>query len=128
MVEKRSGSIVVTASVAGLRGDKYMAPYITSKHAAVGLVRAAAAELAPQGVRVNAVCPGAVDTPMVAAAAPEGSDLRARLGNIHPIGRIGQPEEIAAMVEFLLSDKASFVTGETIRVDGGIGANVPSPL
>lgn len=128
MVEQRKGSIVVTASVAGLRGDRYMAPYITSKHAAVGLVRAAAAELAPQGVRVNAVCPGAVDTPMVGAAAPAGSEMRDRLDGIHPVGRIGRPEEIAAMVEFLVSDKSSFVTGEAIRVDGGIGANVPSPL
>ena len=105
-----------------------MAPYITSKHAAVGLVRAAAAELAPQGVRVNAVCPGAVDTPMVAVGAPEGSEMRGRLDGIHPMGRIGQPEEIAAMVEFLVSPKGSFVTGEAIRVDGGIGANVPSPF
>lgn len=128
MVEQGSGSIVVTSSVAGVRGDKFMAPYIMTKHAAVGLVRAAAAELAPQGVRVNAICPGAVDTPMVAMAAPEGSEFRERLGNIHPMGRIGQPEEIAAMVEFLVSDKASFVTGEAIRVDGGIGANVPSPM
>lgn len=128
MVEQGAGSIVVTASVAGLRGDRFMAPYIASKHAVIGLVRAASADLAPQGVRVNAICPGAVDTAMMQVGMPVGTERRERLEQLHPIGRVGQPEEIAATVEFLVSENASFVTGEALRVDGGIGANVPSPF
>ncbi len=128
MVERGAGAIVVTSSVAGLRGDRYMAPYIASKHAVVGLVRAASSDLAPHGVRVNAICPGAVETAMLEAGVPAGSERRARLERVHPIGRIAKPDEIAAVVEFLVSPGGSFVTGEAVRVDGGIGASVPSPF
>jgi NAD(P)-dependent dehydrogenase (short-subunit alcohol dehydrogenase family) len=117
------GAIVNTASVAGLRGAPSMAAYAASKHAVVGLTKTAAAEYANKGIRINAVCPGVIRTPMyerIAAADPRTAAIAQRM---HPIGRIGEADEVAATVEWLFSDAASFVLGQTIAVDGGFTAS-----
>jgi NAD(P)-dependent dehydrogenase (short-subunit alcohol dehydrogenase family) len=121
MQKAGGGAIAVTASIAGLRGDGAMSLYTTSKHAVIGLVKSAAGEFAASGVRVNAVAPGAVDTPMVSGNYEElGAD--SPLAQLHPLGRVGKPVDIANMVLFLCSDQASFVTGGVYPVDGGIMA------
>jgi NAD(P)-dependent dehydrogenase (short-subunit alcohol dehydrogenase family) len=124
MAEQGSGSIVNMASAAGLIGWPAASGYVAAKHGVVGLTKSAALEYAQQGVRVNAMCPSYVVTPMVEVALFQealGGDeahRRAALAN-HPMGRFGQPEEIAAACVWLLSDKASFVTGTALSVDGG---------
>jgi NAD(P)-dependent dehydrogenase (short-subunit alcohol dehydrogenase family) len=126
------GAVVVTSSVAGLAGAQLWGPYVASKHAVIGLVRAAALETARDGVRINVVCPGFTDTDMVrptedAADRDDRSAARARLENGVPIGRYAQPKEMAACVAWLLSDEASYVTGATLAIDGGqsAGSYVP---
>ena len=127
MAERGSGSIVNMASAAGLIGWPGASAYVAAKHGVVGLTKAAALEYAAQGVRVNAVCPSYVITPMVEKDLFEdalGNDqelIEAARAN-HPIGRFAQPEEIAAACVWLLSDKASFVTGTAMSVDGGYTA------
>jgi len=118
---KSGGAIAVTASVAGLRGDADMSAYTASKHAVVGLVKCAAAEFAAQNVRVNAVAPGAVATPMVGLGSVN-LDPGGELANLHPLGRVATPQDIADLVVFLCSDQASFITGGIYPVDGGIMA------
>jgi NAD(P)-dependent dehydrogenase (short-subunit alcohol dehydrogenase family) len=119
MTQRGSGSVVNLASILGLRGQEKSAAYVASKHGVIGLTRTAALEVARQGVRVNAVCPGYIDTPMLATA-PE--DVRRSLGDLHPIGRLGRPQEVAELIVFLLSDKASLMTGADYLVDGGFAA------
>jgi NAD(P)-dependent dehydrogenase (short-subunit alcohol dehydrogenase family) len=127
MAQEGSGSILNMASAAGLIGWPGAAGYVAAKHGVVGLTKSAALEYAPQGVRVNSICPSYVITPMVEKDLFEdalGNDeelIGAARAN-HPIGRFAQPEEIAAAAVWLLSDKASFVTGTAMSVDGGYTA------
>jgi NAD(P)-dependent dehydrogenase (short-subunit alcohol dehydrogenase family) len=118
------GSIVVTASTASIRATPNMSAYIASKHAVLGLMRAAAIDGAAKGIRVNSVNPATIETPMVAELA-----ARVRLGGGEhrqaphiPMGRTGQPEEVARMMLYLASDDASFCTGGAYMVDGGVSA------
>ena len=118
MLQQGSGAIVNTASVAGLIGGRGLAAYVASKHGVVGLSKTAALEYAQQGIRVNCVCPGVIQTPMTARGLSD-PERRARIIATEPIGRVGTPEEIAEAVVWLCSEAASFVTGHTMTVDGG---------
>ncbi len=123
MLEQGGGAIVNTASAAGLVGSRRLSAYVASKHAVVGLTKAAALEYAADGVRVNAVCPGIIDTPMVARLiSGREADYEATIPNRQPIGRLGTPAEIAESVAWLCSDAASLVTGLAMAVDGGFTA------
>ena len=118
-----SGAIVNTASVAGLVGFAGRSAYVASKHGVVGLTKTAALEYGSQGIRVNAVCPGYVRTPMVDyVVRHEGPELEAQMLAREPIGRLGRPEEIAETVVWLCSDAASFITGHAMAADGGFVA------
>ena len=122
MLAQKRGSIVNTASVAGIRGSVGLSAYNAAKHGVVGLTRNAALEFAPAGVRVNCICPGIIDTPLVARAFGSTEAIRESMHRFHPLGRMGKPIEIAKCVLFLASDDASFVTGHALVVDGGITA------
>jgi len=122
MVQQKRGAIVNTASVAGIRGSSGLSAYNAAKHGVVGLTRNAALEFAPAGVRVNCICPGIIDTPLVARAFGATEEIRETMHRFHPLGRMGKPIEIARCVLFLASDDASFVTGHALVVDGGISA------
>ncbi len=123
MLANGSGAIVNTASVTGWLGAPGMAAYVASKHAVVGLTRTAALDYAMQGIRVNAVLPGAIATPMLTERGfIANPDFAAGAPAAHPMGRIGQPIEVAEAAAWLLSDRASFVTGHLLAVDGGLSA------
>jgi NAD(P)-dependent dehydrogenase (short-subunit alcohol dehydrogenase family) len=121
------GSIVHTASVVGIFGVRDRAPYSASKGAVVALTRNMAMDLAGRGIRVNCVCPGFVQTPFIGGILAD-PDRTARLTAMHPIGRLGTPEDIAKAVLFLASDESSWITGQAIAVDGGFTAGQPSEI
>ena len=116
------GSIVVTASVSGLGGDPNMWAYNAAKGGVVNLVRSAANDLARDGIRVNAVCPGPIVTNMTTRIIEQDRETYEELRKNIPLGRWGQADEVAAAIEFLASDAASFVTGVLLPVDGGVTA------
>ncbi|MEI7771858.1 MAG: SDR family oxidoreductase [Chloroflexales bacterium] len=117
------GVIINVASVLGLVGFAGAAAYVAAKHGVIGLTKTAALEYATRSIRVNAVCPGFIETPMLDRAGVTGDpDIRAAITALHPMGRLGQPEEIAGAVLYLCSDAASFITGQALVVDGGYTA------
>jgi len=119
MLEQGGGAIVNTSSGAGVKGFAGQAAYSAAKYGIVGLTKAAVLDYASQNIRVNAVCPGIIETPMMerfSGGSPEG---RQRVISQEPVGRMGKPEEIAAAVLWLCSDAASFATGHAMVVDGG---------
>ena len=127
MIERGDGRIVTVASVAGLYGARYTAAYAASKHAAVGLMRATAAEVAGTGVTANAVCPAYVDTDMttrtvetiVEKTGRTSNEGRSELESMTPLGRLLEPEEVAAAVVFLASPEAAAINGQSVVLDGG---------
>ena len=119
MRQQGSGAIVNCSSLGGLVGLPCRAAYHASKHGVIGLTRSAALEYAPRGIRINAVCPGIIDTPMVASMLVSQPEAMKELMKEQPIGRLGRPEEIAAAVLWLCSPGSSFVIGHALAVDGG---------
>lgn len=123
MLKQGGGAIVNLASVAGLIGFPGLSPYVASKHAVNGLTKNAALEFGKNGIRVNSVCPGGIETRMLDSLAQQATggemDTHQMMDPLHPIGRIGQPKEVAELIVWLCSDQASFVTGANIPVDGG---------
>ncbi|WP_427887538.1 SDR family NAD(P)-dependent oxidoreductase [Kribbella sp. GL6] len=131
---KRGGSVVVVASVQAYAAQTGVAAYSMGKGALLSLVRAMAVDHAPDGIRVNAVCPGSVDTPMLRTSAAQFANGRttdevvAEWGRSHPLGRVANPEEVAEVIYFLSSPAASFMTGADVKVDGGLTAGLPVVL
>jgi len=117
---KQGGAIVNVSSIAGLVGGFFNAAYFASKHGVVGLTKAAAIEYAKSGLRVNAICPAVIETDMAHRAFNE---MWERIVEMHPIGRIGTPQEVANAAVWLCSDRASFITGHALPVDGGFVAH-----
>lgn len=122
MLEQGGGAIVNTASVAGLVGFVGLPAYVASKHGIVGLTKTAALEYAQHGIRVNAICPGVIQTAMIDRLAQRSPQAMAGFNAMEPVGRLGRPEEIAEAALWLCSDAASFVTGAALAVDGGLVA------
>lgn len=122
MLPQKSGAIVNASSIGGLNGVAGLPAYIASKHGVIGLTKSAALECATKGIRINAVCPGVIDTPMLDGLTGGDKAAREELIKPQPIGRLGRPEEIAKAVLWLCSSDASFVLGHALAVDGGYSA------
>jgi NAD(P)-dependent dehydrogenase (short-subunit alcohol dehydrogenase family) len=135
MLKNGGGAIVSTASDAGLRGSAYLSAYCASKAGVILLTKSLAVEWGGQGIRINCVCPGVIQTPILdpfiqmaqqTMGTPPEQQWE-RMGAMHALGRVGQPEEVAKAVTFLVSDDASFITGIAMPVDGGLEAGTPPP-
>ena len=122
MLKNGGGSIVNLASIAGLNGIPYTGAYCATKHAVVGLTKAGALDYATQGIRINAVAPGAAKTDIIVKAITQGVYDEPSIAAMHPMARMGLPHEIVNGIVWLLSDEASFVTGHVLNVDGGFQA------
>lgn len=123
MLKRGKGAIVNVSSVQGLASQRNVVAYSTSKHAMIGLTRSMAMDMASRHIRVNCVCPGTVDTPMILSIIELDSNpdrLKNILNKMHPLGRMAQASEIGEVVAFLASDRASFMTGSIVTVDGGL--------
>jgi NAD(P)-dependent dehydrogenase (short-subunit alcohol dehydrogenase family) len=124
MVPRKRGAIInISSAVGGRSGRPFHAHYGASKAAVISLTRSAALAFGPYGIRVNAVCPGAIDTPMFARVREQPDEIIAPLLKQIPLGRVGQPSEVASVVSFLLSDDASYVNGQSLNVCGGLVTN-----
>ncbi len=119
MLRQGKGAIVNNASIAGLVGFPNIPAYVASKHGIIGLTKNAGLEYAKLGIRVNVVCPGVIKTPMVDRFTGKSKEVEKQFESAEPMGRLGQPEEVAAAVTWLCSDASSFVTGHSMVVDGG---------
>ena len=119
MLKQGKGVIINCASIAGLVGFPGLPAYVASKHGVIGLTKTSALECAKLGIRVNAVCPGAIKTPMIDRITGNKKEVEEQFAGMEPIGRLGHPEEVANAVLWLCSDEASFVTGHAMAVDGG---------
>jgi NAD(P)-dependent dehydrogenase (short-subunit alcohol dehydrogenase family) len=119
MLKNGSGAIVNNSSIAGLVGFPGVPAYVASKHGMIGLTKNAALEYAKQSIRVNAVCPGVIRTPMIDRFTGKSKEVEKAFESAEPIGRLGEPDEVAEAVLWLCSDKASFVTGHSMVIDGG---------
>ena len=119
MIQQGGGVIVNTSSTAGLKGSRGLSSYVASKHGVIGLTKSAALEYADTGIRVNAVCPGPIRTPLTEAVMAHNAGAEELYVSRAPLGRMGRPEEVAEAVIWMCSDAASFVTGHTMTVDGG---------
>ncbi len=122
LLKQSSSAIVNTASIAGLGAAPTMSIYSASKHAIVGFTKSAAIEYGKEGLRINAVCPAVIDTEMFERAIENDPQKAEYVKGLHPIGRIGQPEEVAAAVLYLCSEQAGFTTGIALPIDGGVTA------
>jgi NAD(P)-dependent dehydrogenase (short-subunit alcohol dehydrogenase family) len=122
MLKTGGGSIVNLASIAGLNGISYAGPYAATKHAVVGLTKSGALDYATRNIRINAVAPGAVKTDIIEQQLALGQFDEAYVSAMHPMARMGRPDEIANGIVWLLSDQASFVTGHILNIDGGFQA------
>lgn len=119
MLKKEGGAIVNCSSIAGKVGFPGIPAYVASKHGVIGLTKTAALEFAKSNIRVNAVCPGVIQTPMIERFTHGEASIRNQLVNGEPVGRVGQPDEVAEAVLWLCSHSAAFVTGHSLVVDGG---------
>ena len=119
LLKQGKGSIVNCASIAGMIGYQELPAYVASKHGIIGLTKTAALEFAKSGIRINAVCPGVIKTPMIDRLTGNKKEAEDQYASMEPIGRLGRPEEIANSVVWLCSDEASFITGHAMAVDGG---------
>ncbi len=123
MIRRGGGAIVITASVQSFAAQRNSAAYVVSKHGLLGLTRSMALDYGKNNIRVNCVCPGAIDTPMLRWAAsldPHPDRVLEACNKLHVSGRMGRPEEVAYVVAFLASDLASFITGSAVMADGGL--------